>query len=134
MATYYGTWVTNQYAPTFVNGEVWASINFATNSCSFVIKYNGSYQTGLVKRLETDIIENKGQVLTYMFQAKTFSSQSITFKASSISFDTITGDYTTTGPLDIGTFKMEKSYFDLNAVYNTLMNVRKSTGIECVIQ
>ena len=114
MATYYGKWVTKQYSTTFVNGEVWASINFVKNSCSFIIKYNGTYRTGLVKRLETDIYDNGGV-------SKIFNTQNISFKANSISFDTITGDYTTTNPSDVGIFKMHKSYFDIDTVYNNLV-------------
>lgn len=116
MATFKGSWVTQKYHPQFVYGDVWTSIDFVHKKDRFVIKYNGEFQNGVIKEFETDILNNTGQISTYLFQYKTLQNQIIEFKATELDFDHINGKYTTTNPSDSGEFKMIRANFDLNQV------------------
>jgi hypothetical protein len=107
--SYYGTWKSSQYGTFFASGEAWVTINEGGQSADFTLRYKGSYQHGLVRKLEMSIRGQQGSANGVLFQLKGAHDQQISFSAERWTADEIKGGYSCSNPSDSGSFHLHAS-------------------------
>jgi hypothetical protein len=117
---YEGTWQSNEYPGLVASGAVVAQVDFSTRSAKILLRYDGLYNRGVTKTMETKIegmpsglaSASAESLNLYVFSLKDSSGsatvkQKLQFTASSITAAAIIGTYTSRAPSDNGTFQMK---------------------------
>jgi hypothetical protein len=96
-----GTFNSNMYGD-FVRGDIELAMeSLLSNKVEASFTYRGNYQNGLTKKI---VLQKDNESFTC-----TISGQKITLLINFINPETVTGFYSTTGPIDLGSFKVNRN-------------------------
>jgi hypothetical protein len=103
---YVGTWQSDNYLYAIAHGSVLAEVDFKTKSAKIHLRYEGMFQRGRVKVMETTMEGNTALAHTYVFTLKGSARQNLKFTADKITAREINGNYTSANPIDKGKFTL----------------------------